>query len=432
MDPSASQHKAGASAAREALIGAAVVIVAGILATTLSQPQVLAKIPIQNLLKNELHVDRTANAAFFFWIGLPWYFKPFAGIFTDAFPLFGSRRKSYILISATLATLAWVGLYFTPHTYSALLWMVTILDFFMVVTSTVVGAYLVEVAQKYSGSGRLTALRQIVSYGSIMAAGPLGGILASMAFGFTLGISGAVMFIIVPVTIYFLHEQRINIDSKQMLSNAREQLVHIGTARTMWAATGLLALFYIAPGFSTALFYRQQNALHMSTEVQGILQFLQGGGGVLAAFAYAWACKRLNLRTLLLICIGLTTITDLGYWFYNSLSAARFIDTAYGIGFTLAECALMDLAVRATPKGNEGLGYSLMLSVRNLALFGTDAFGSWLMDRYHVAFNTLISWNAITTAITIPLVLLLPLALVIKKDAEPLAEPELPRTAVQE
>ncbi|MGA2991242.1 MAG: hypothetical protein ABSD88_12270, partial [Candidatus Korobacteraceae bacterium] len=69
---------------------AAIVIVVGVLATTLSQPQVLARIPLQNLLKNELHVDRAANAAFFFWAGLAWYFKPFAGIFTDAFPILGS------------------------------------------------------------------------------------------------------------------------------------------------------------------------------------------------------------------------------------------------------------------------------------------------------------------------------------------------------
>ena len=61
---------------RRALIYAALVIVAGVLATTLAQTQVLARLPLQNLLKNELHVDRTANAAFFFWAGLAWYLSP--------------------------------------------------------------------------------------------------------------------------------------------------------------------------------------------------------------------------------------------------------------------------------------------------------------------------------------------------------------------
>src|SRR5277367_4756106 len=99
------------------LMYAAVVIVAGVLATTLAQMQVLGRLPLQNLLKNELHLDRSANAAFFFWAGLAWYLKPFAGIVTDAFPLFGSRRKSYLLISATLAALSWLALIVTPHEY---------------------------------------------------------------------------------------------------------------------------------------------------------------------------------------------------------------------------------------------------------------------------------------------------------------------------
>src|SRR6185437_10690502 len=97
--------------------------------------------------KNELHADRSANAAFFFWMGLAWYFKPFAGILTDAFPMFGSRRRSYILIGSGLATLAWAALYFTPHEYNKLLWVCIVLNAAMVVASTVAGGYMVEVAQ---------------------------------------------------------------------------------------------------------------------------------------------------------------------------------------------------------------------------------------------------------------------------------------------
>lgn len=90
-------------AAREngaAIRKAAVIVVAGVLATTLAQPGVLGLIPLKNLLKNELHADRAATSAFFFLIGIPWYVKPVTGILTDAFPLFGRRRKSYLLLSA--------------------------------------------------------------------------------------------------------------------------------------------------------------------------------------------------------------------------------------------------------------------------------------------------------------------------------------------
>jgi len=414
------------------LTNAVIVVVVGILATTLSQPQLLARIPLQNLLKNELHVDRAANAAFFFWIGLAWYFKPLAGIFTDAFPLFGSRRKSYILISTILATLSWLGLLVTPHQYNKLLWVCIVLDLFMVVASTVVGAYMVEIAQAISGSGRLTAIRQFVTQACYIVTGPTAGYLGSIAFGWTAAACGGVMFLLVPATIFFLHEQRKTIAARELLENAGKQLVKIGTATTMWAAAGLMALFYIAPGLFTAVFYKQQNDLHLNTQGQGFLQLLSGIAGVIAALIYGFACKRFNLRSLLVACLLFGTASNLGYLFYSSVARAQAIESFNGFAYTLAELALMDLAVRATPAGSEGLGFSLMMSVRNLALFGTDWFGSKLLDQYHVAFNSLVLMNAGTTLITVPLVFLLPRLLVSKKDAEPPEELPPPRMAIQE
>jgi hypothetical protein len=402
----------------QALVYAALVIVAGVLATTLAQTQVLARLPLQNLLKNELHADRTANAAFFFWAGLAWYLKPFAGILTDAFPLFGSRRKSYILINATLATLSWLVLIVTPHKYRDLLLVVIVINTFMMITSTVVGGYMVETAQASSGSGRLTALRQFVQQACWIVNGPAAGYLASIAFGWTAAACGGVMFLLVPVTLLFLREQRQRSDPRQLLENARGQLVKIATARTMWGAAGLMALFYIAPGFATALFYKQQNELHLDTQAQGFLQLIAGVCGVLAAVGYGILCRRLNLRSLLVGCMIFATAANLGYLFYSSVGRAQAIEGLNGFGYTLAELALMDLAVRATPAGSEGLGFSLMVSVRNLALFGTDWFGSHLLDEYHFSFDSLVLANSLTTLIAVPLVFLLPRLLVLRRDAE--------------
>jgi predicted MFS family arabinose efflux permease len=186
----------------------------------------------------------------------------------------------------------------------------------------------------------------------------------------------------------------------------------------MWAAAGLMALFYIAPGFSTVLFYKQQNELHLGTQAQGYLQLIGGLCGVLAAVAYGFACRRWNLRVLLIGGLLLSTLVNLGYVFYSSFDRAQVIDGVNGFGFTLAELALIDLAVRATPAGSEGVGFSLMVSVRNLALFGTDWFGSMLMDRYHYEFSTLVIANSATTLVAVPLVFLLRQSMVGHRDAE--------------
>ena len=401
------------------LLSAAIVIFIAFVGTVLSQPQILGRIPIQNLLKNELHVDRAGNAAFFFWIGLAWYFKPFVGIITDAFPIFGTRRRSYMILGATLATLGWIAFYFTPHQYNKLLIVAMFIDLFMVVASTAAGGYMVEAAQATSGSGRLSSVRNLAEQFSILVAGPAAGFLGSIAFGWTAAACGTVMFLMVPGTVLFLHERRIKIDSKALLGNAGQQLVNVINAKTMWAAAGLMALFYCAPGLYTAVFYKQQNDLHFTTQGQGYLQFLNGLFGMLAAAAYGgYACRRMSLRKLLLICLLFGMAANLVYLFYTSQGRAVMIESFYGFGYTLAEVALMDLAVRATPKGSEGLGFSLMLSVRNLMLFGSDWFGSKMLETYHLSFNTLVLANATITFLAVPLVFLLPKVILNARDAD--------------
>ena len=220
------------------------------------------------------------------------------------------------------------------------------------------------------------------------------------------------MALLVPVTMLYLRERRPAVDARLLLGNARAQLVNIASARTMWAAAGLMALFYVAPGFGTAVFYRQQNDLHMGTEAQGLLQLIGGVFGVMAAIGYGVLCRRMNLRSLLVVCMVFGTVANLGYLFYTSVGRAQAIEGLNGFGYTLAELALMDLAVRATPAGSEGLGFALMVSVRNLALFGTDWFGSMLLDTYHFSFDALVIANSVTTAAAVPLVFLLPAVIV--------------------
>src|SRR5215469_11556429 len=267
---------------------AAILIVVGVIATTLAQPQVLGRIPITNMMKNEMHVSRADSAGFFFLIGLPWYFKPLAGVLTDAFPIFGTRRKSYLVISGVLATLAWVGIYFTPHRYGALLWMCLLLSTFMTVASTVVGAFMVEIAQATGGSGRLSAIRQMTQMVVTFIAGPASGYLASIYFGVTAAACGLAMFLIVPATLLLMREQHQRIDTGQVLAGAGQKIRTIGGAKTMWAAAAVTGVIFLAPGISTALFYRQQDLLHMTPNSgPGLPGFLGGQGflGVIGALS---------------------------------------------------------------------------------------------------------------------------------------------------
>ena len=418
---------------------AAILVVTGFVTTTLAQTGVLAGLPLANLIKNELHASRSTLAAFIFLSGLPWYFKPFAGIVTDAFPILGSRRRSYLLISTLLAVAAWIGLALTPIQYDPMLWVCIAINLFMVVASTVLGGFMVEVAQQTGGSGQLSSLRNMTSAVVTLITSPVAGYLASIAFAWTCVACGAVMFVLFPATWFLLREERKRVESSQVLANFGHQFSNIISARTLWAAAALTLLVFIAPGFSTALFYKQQNELHMMPSTgpggwlasQAFLGLIGGTFGLAAPFVYIWACRRLNLRWMLAISLAAATSTTLLYLFYSSVFNARVIAGCDAFAASLAEVALMDLAVRATPRGSEGLGFSLMVSVRNLALFGTNWIGAAILDKYHLPFNDLVLANAATTAIAVPLVWLLPAVLVRGKDAQ-VPEPPALETQIQE
>jgi len=404
---------------RRELLYAFLVVFFGITAVTLSQQNAIGLIPLKNLLKNELHEDRAATAAFFFWLGIAWYFKPFFGIFTDAFPFAGTRRKSYIITGSILSVAGFIALIFTPHRYGVMLATCIAINVFMVITSTAVGGYMTEKAQALRSSGRFASVFQVAYQTAGVAGGPLGGVLAGMAFGWTNATSAAIMLLPIPAAIFFLKEKKVQVDSAVLMTDARKQLGKIARARTMWAAAGFSFLFYFAPGIQTALFYRQQNDLHMSPQQQGLMLFLNGGFAMLTAAIYGgFASKRWPLRRLLMFCIFAGALAQMGYAFYNSMHQAYVIESLWGLGWASADMALTDLYMRSAPAGSEALGFSLMVSVRNLSLFGADWLGAKAMETYHLRFSTMAFANGAISLIAVPLVLLLPALIVDRRDSQ--------------
>jgi predicted MFS family arabinose efflux permease len=397
---------------------ALIVVVVGVLATSLPQTQVLGVVPIRNLLKNAMHASRASSAAFIFWVTLPWYFKPLVGMVQDVFPMWGSRRKSYMLVGSVLATLAWLALDFTPYEYHAFLIICFAINFAMMATLTAVGGYMVEIASANGSSGRLTSANNAVIQATYIISGVASGYLAGIDFTWTPIACGTITFLLVPVAIWCLNEPRaITRTGTQIFTAAGGKLAQIGKARALWLAAAVAFLFYFSPGIQTAQFYFQQNDLHLATQQQGNLISMAGAFGVLSALLYgAFAAKRFMLRHLLVAGIVIGASSQAAYVFYNSYASARLIDSFNGFGFTLAEVAMMHVAVRATPAGCESLGFAILIAVRNLGVFGGDWLGATLQDHFHLSFHTLAAINGAGSLLAIPVALLMPAAVVQARD----------------
>ena len=485
MSRTATQESAHLSSPEVTLRTYLILVGIGAFVTTFTQQRVLGNYPTLFLLKDHLHFSKEQVSEFFLWATFAWNLKPLAGVLTDAFPVFGYRRRLYMLFGAVVAGLSWLALTASTNDYSLFLTFSILLNIGMVFTSTSVGGLQVEAGHTYSIPGRITALRQIVASISYIAGPLLGGWLAAKAFGWTSGFSAAVLLGLAvyvftsyqehkvappqpvsdellarpvyqpPVTImvgilaigaaatwcvmnagfanigYSLYALLVMVFlvlalamtkvRNPVLHKAQGQLSQILQSRTLWLAAFMLFLAYTVPGLATALTYRQSDELKFSESFIGQLSSIEGGASLVFAFIYAAICSKFNLRTLLMGAILGNAAATLLFLYYSQ-DTAILVHGLTGAMTSMSELALMDLAVRSTPRGCEALGFSLMMSIRNFGISLSDVLGSKLMDQFHFSFDRLVWVNAGITVLILLFIPLLPKIVMLKKEGEQIHE----------
>ena len=392
----------------------------GLLVTTLGQMYgngCVGYLPLRLVLKDQVHVTPTEMATFFFWAILPWSFKPLAGLITDGVPLLGRRRRYYLILGSLVACGLWLMMIAVPQTYRSLLVTAFALNCAMLTTRVVVGGLLVEGGQTHRATGLLSALRLIVINVSTIAGGSAGGFLAARWFGWTT-FAGALLFLsLTPAVVLLLREPRAA-RRADPVRGIIEQLKRVARNRDLWICGGLFFLVQVAPGLGTPLLYYQTNTLKFDPEFIGLLSVVYGVMGPLASFVYPLVCRRVRLRWLLVLAITCTVASNLAYLGYVSRTAALVIEGAAGLGMTLAQLPLFDLAARGATKGSEALAYSLMIALWNLGLSLSDVIGSALFDKFLLTFIHLVWVNAASTAAILLVIPLLPGRLVDPKEGE--------------
>ena len=184
--------------------GYLVMVAVAAFATTFAQQRsTLGNYPILFYLKEHLRFGKEQVSEFFMWAGFAWNLKPLAGVLTDAFPIRGSRRRTYLILGGIVGGLGWAALAFVRDDYHAFLLVSMLLNAGLVLASTAMGGLQVEAGQLFGISGRVSSLRQVVMSSALIAGPLLGGWLARLAFGYTAGVGALVMLVLVGVAVGF-------------------------------------------------------------------------------------------------------------------------------------------------------------------------------------------------------------------------------------
>lgn len=359
--------------------------------------------------------------AFITLFNVPWVIKPVYGLVSDFVPLFGYRRKSYLLIAnvAAAAGYFWATQIDVP---SLLLLALMVTAYAMAISSTLCGAVLVESGQRLHLSGTFVNQQWLWFNIAAMAAAVAGGQLVqhlppASALHFAAGIVAVAPFMVIAGTLLWIPEQKATINLQGM-RNTLDGLLASFRRRELWIVAVFIFLYYFSPGFSTPLYYYMTDSLKFSQGYIGVLGSIASAGWVVGALLYRRFFGSLTLKHLLNLSIALGTVTTAAFLLLSNETSAAVLNFCSGFSAMLATVATLTLAADYCPPRAEGFAFAVLMSIINLATALADNVGSFLYTHaFHANLTPLVLISAAFTAFAFVLVPLLRLG--DKRQGEP-------------
>src|SRR3989338_9131252 len=129
----------------------------------------LPNLSLNFLLKEKIKLDPSQLSYFLAVTHLAWIVKPLWGYISDSIPLFGSRRKSYLVLASGCAAAVWACLAMTQnYTVANLLTLVTVSYLAYAFQDVVTDGLMVEVGKPTGLTGRFQAIHWRAVYFSII------------------------------------------------------------------------------------------------------------------------------------------------------------------------------------------------------------------------------------------------------------------------
>jgi MFS family permease len=367
--------------------------------------------PLTHYLKETQGWDVVQIAASLAVLDVPWVVKPLYGMVSDFLPLFGYRRRSYLLLANAVAVAAflWTTRVLAP---AAIVLALLLTAIAMAASSTVCGALLVENGQKHRSSAAFINQQWLWFNVAVMVASLAGGELIEIlspagAFHAAATIAAAAPIAVVVSSIALVDEQRAPINLTE-LKRALQGFIATFRSRTLWLIAGFLFCYYFSPGFGTPLYFHMTDHLRFSQGTIGMLSSVSAAGWIAGGLLYRYLLRRMTTRALLNLSIlggTLSTLAFLGMVDVTSAIAVYFIA---GVAGMVANIATLTLAAEHCPARSEGFAFAALMSVINLSTPLADTIGAFLYQQlFEQSLAPLILVSAAFTALIFLLVPLL-------------------------
>jgi MFS family permease len=347
-------------------------------------------------------------------LNFPWIIKPVFGLVSDFIPLFGYRRKSYLIISSICAVgaYAWIARLTEPSEFALLL---VLTSFAMATASTLCGALLAENGQSFRLSSTFVGQQWLWFYIAIMASSFIGGELIQRlpplsALQAAAGVAAVAPIAVILASLFLLSERKSRANREEMQRTFQSVVAALKSAKLYLVAL-FLFLYSFAPGFGTPLYYFMTDELKFSQSYIGILGSIASAGWIAGALVHRYFLSKMSSKALLYLSIVLGTLAAASFLLLADEVTAAIVNFANGAAMMIATIASLTLAADYCPKRSEGFAFAGLMSIMNLADVFSNNIGAFLYEHvFDSRLGPLIVVSAATTAFAAVLVPLLRLS----------------------
>ncbi|XP_021291750.1 folate-biopterin transporter 1, chloroplastic isoform X1 [Herrania umbratica] len=398
----------------------------------------LSRLAVSFYLKDDLHLDPAETAVISGFSALPWLVKPLYGFISDSIPLFGYRRRSYLVLSGLLGALSWsLMAMFVDSKYSAA-FCILLGSLSVAFSDVVVDSMVVERArgESQSMSGSLQSLCWGSSaFGGIVSSYFSGSLVDAYGVRFVFGATALLPLITSAVAVLVKEQpvlgparvQNVLLGNPSFLESSRESIIQLWNAvrqPNVFLPTVFIFLWQATPQSESAMFYFTTNKLGFTPEFLGRVKLVTSVASLVGVGLYNGFLKNVPLRKIFLATPIIGTALGMTQVFLVTGLNRQFgiSDEWFAIGDSLILTVLgqasfmpvLVLAAKLCPEGMEATLFATLMSISNGGNVVGGLIGAGLTQVFGVTKDkfdnlaTLIILCNLSSLLPLPLLGLLP------------------------
>ncbi len=386
----------------------------------------LPNISLNFILKDQLKLGPSQMAYFQAITLLAWVVKPLWGFISDSFPVFGTKRKSYLIITSVLAAASWVVLGTLPVlTLGSLLLVISICYMAYAFQDVVTDGLMIDVGKPLNLTGQFQSVQWCSVYAAMILTSLCGGALADwgqkgiLPYAKVFLITAVFPVMTLLLSAFFISEKRQSRPPAPKSARAAFFL-----KKEVWLLSFFLFLWNFSPSFGAPFFYYSVDTLKFSASFLGILQGITSVAALTGSILFGKFIANLPVRKFLIFSVftGVAMILFTYVFFIPGLIAntpllkAISIVWSFALGILNAVVLLelLNIAAKVSPEEAGATAFAFIMSCYNFGLMGSSALGAFFFPI--VGLKLLILLSAVFSL----LVLLVMPALPVEEELTPL------------